>query len=426
MVFVLRHNKLKPKILAMVLAGGRVDELNVLTYYRPKSAVPFGGFARVIDFPLSNLMQSGLERVAILSQFRSFSLINHIGSGAAWDMIGRYRGISILPPSTGHASSNWYKGSADSVFQNLDFIQYHDPEVVMIVSGDHIYNMNYQEMISYHRDKDADLTIACLQVPPEEAPRFGVAAIDDEDGATGGKVTLYQEKPRQPECNWASMTIFCFKPQLLYAVLAQNAREDQSFEFGRDIIPRIMAEGRRVYGYKFHGYWGYTRTIDEYWRTNMDLLGPTPKIDLEEWGIRTNLEHRGIRDFQPLKVGADASITDSLVYNGCVVEGRVERSVLFPGVHVRPGAVVKDSVLFFNNEVGAEARLQKVVCDVNTIIGAGSLIGCQDTSCQRKATVIGWNNHIPAETVIGADCTIYPHLNPERFGRAIEDGETIL
>lgn len=417
--------KLKPKILSMVLAGGRVDELNVLTYYRPKSAVPFGGFARVIDFPLSNLMQSGLEQVAILSQFRSFSLINHIGSGAAWDMIGRYRGISILPPSTGHASSNWYRGSADSVFQNIDFIRYHDPEVVLILSGDHIYHMNYQGMIDYHKEKGADLTMACLRVPAERAQRFGVADIDDEDGEVGGRVLHYKEKPLQPKYNWASMTIFCFRPQALLDALETNAREDTSFEFGKDIIPRLMADQARVYGYKFHGYWGYTRTIEEYWQTSMDLLGHTPKIDLEAWGIRTNLEHRGIRDYQPLKVGSQAQVRDSLVYNGCVIEGTVERSVLFPGVHVEPGAVVRDSVLFFNNRVESGARIQKVVSDVNTTFGQGSRVGGEGDPSDHEVTVLGWNNHIPAGAVIGSDCTIYPHLRPEKFGREIKHGEII-
>ena len=417
--------KLKPKTLAMVLAGGRVDELNVLTYYRPKSAVPFGGFARVIDFPLSNLMNSGLEQIAILSQFRSFSLINHIGSGAAWDMIGRYRGISILPPSTGHASSSWYRGSADSVYQNIDFIRYHDPECVLILSGDHIYNMNYQALIDYHKAKDADLTMACLAVPKAGAHRFGLANIDDEDGALGGRVLQYKEKPQQPKFNWASMTIFCFKPETLLKTLTDNAQEDTSFEFGKDIIPRMLADQRRVYGYKFDGYWGYTRTIEEYWQTSMDLLGPKPKIDLEHWGIRTNLEHRDIRDYQPLKIGPKATVRDSLIYNGCVIEGTVERSVLFPGVHVKPGAVVRDSVLFFNNKVESRAHLTKVVSDVNSSFGAEAMVGEEGPAADHEATVLGWNNHIPAGTVIGSDCTIYPHLRPEKFDRAIKNGEII-
>ena len=417
--------KLSHNTLAMVLAGGRVDELNVLTHYRPKSAVPFGGFARIIDFPLSNLMRSGLEKVAILSQFRSYSLMNHIGVGAAWDMIGRNRGISVLPPSTGHASSSWYKGSADSVYQNLDFVQYHDPEVVLIISGDHVYNMDYRQIINYHKSKDADLTIACLEVPPNTGHRFGLAKLDDEDGVLGGRVLRYEEKPAIPNFNWASLTVFCFKPRVLYDVLEANARDDKSFEFGRDIIPRLLADEKKVYGFKFNGYWGYTRTIGEYWRTNMDLLGEKPKIDLEAWGIRTNLGHRNVRDLQPLKVGSKASIVDAMVYNGCVIEGTVEHSIIFPGCHVKKGAVVRDSVLSFNNVVEKDACLEKVVSDVNVTIGARSQIGREGSCAEKEATVLGWNNLIPPGSIIGSGCTVFPTLPAHRFNRKIKDGEII-
>ena len=417
--------KLKPATLAMILAGGRVDDLGVLTFHRPKSAVPFGGFARVIDFPLSNLMNSGLDRVAILSQYRSYSLINHIGIGAAWDMIGRYRGISILPPYLGYGHSQWYRGSSDAVYQNLDFIQYINPEQLLILSGDHVYHMDYRELINYHREKDADLTMACLKVPMKEAHRFGLADIDDEDGERGGRVVRYREKPEKPEYNWASLTVFCFKPKVLYQVLEANIREDASYEFGRDILPRMMNENRRVYGYKFKGYWGYTRTIEEYWQTNMDLLGPDPRVRFADWNIRTNLEHRGISDCQPLKIGKNADISDSLIYNGCIVEGRVERSILFPGTRVEKGARVKDSVLFFNNVVGKGGLLDKVISDVNTSFGREVIIGEKDSLHAKKATVIGWNNFIKAGTVIGSRCTVYPSLPAEKIPKVVESGEVI-
>jgi glucose-1-phosphate adenylyltransferase len=416
---------LKPRTLAMILAGGRVDDLGVLTFHRPKSAVPFGGFARVIDFPLSNLMNSGLDRVAILSQYRSYSLINHIGIGAAWDMIGRYRGISILPPFIGYGQSQWYRGSSDAVHQNLDFIQYINPEQLLILSGDHIYNMDYRELIAYHREKDADLTMACIKVPMKEAYRFGLADIDDEDGERGGRVVRYREKPDKPEYNWASLTVFCFKPKVLYRVLEANIREDASYEFGRDIIPRMMNENCRVYGYKFTGYWGYTRTIDEYWQTNMDLLGPNPRIKFADWNIRTNLEHRSIRDCQPLKIGRHAVISDSLIYNGCIVEGEVERSILFPGTRVEKGAKVKDSVLFFNNVVMKGAQLHKVISDVNTTFGREVLIGQGDSPGPKQASVIGWNNFIRPNTVIGSGCTVYPTLPSEKIPKQVESGEVI-
>lgn len=417
--------KLKHGTLAMILAGGRVDELNVLTYYRPKSAVPFGGMYRIIDFSLSNLMNSGLERGAILSQYRNFSLINHIGSGAAWDMVGRNRGISILPPFKGSEKSSWYRGSADAVAQNLDFVHYHRPEVIMLLSGDHVYHMDYRQLIEYHRGRDADLTIAFVQVPLDKAHRFGVAALDGEDASLGGRVLAYREKPERPEFNWASMTVFCFKPEVLYEELAREVAGRENFEFGRDIIPRMVAEGRRVYGYKFGDYWGYTRTVEEYWQTSMDLLGAHPPIRLDEWGLRTNLEHRDIRDYQPLRAGAAAEISDSLVYNGCEIEGRVERSILFPGVKVGPGATVKDSVIFFDTKIGAEVRLDKVISDVNVVFEPGCRVGRRANEPEAAATVVGWSNLVPGGADIGGNCTLYPHLNPELLKGVINSGEVV-
>lgn len=431
--------KNKPEVLAVVLAGGRVDELSVLTAHRPKSAVPFGGFARVIDFTLSNLMLSGLELVAVLSQYRSFSLINHVGVGGSWDMTGRNRGVFVLPPYQGFGQSSWYRGTADAVRQNLDFIRFNRPQVIMVLSGDHIYNMDYREILAYHRQKEADCTMACVEVPLAAASRFGVAEIDDEDGALGGRVRQYREKPEKPEFAWASMTVYCFKPTVLYDLLAANAREDSSFEFGRDIIPRALAAGHKIYGFKYDGYWGYTRTIEEYWQTSMDLLedpaGRAPKLPLENWGIRTNLDHREIRDCQPLKVGPRARISNSLVYNGCVVDGVVENSVLFPGVQVKAGAEVRNSVLFFDNVVAPGARLNKVVSDVNVTVGEGVQIGSPGAPAaaavspgngQSGVTVLGWNNQIPAGMRIGSGCTLYPDLGAEKMAReTIADGEVV-
>jgi len=416
---------LKPSTLAMILAGGRVDELGVLTFYRPKSAVPFGGFARVIDFALSNLMRSGIELVAILSQYHSYSLINHIGTGAAWDMIGRYRGISILPPFKGHESAEWYRGSADAVYQNLDFVQYHSPSHILILSGDHVYQMDYREMISYHVENDADLTAAFIEVDPEQAHRFGIGEIEFENDR-GGRLVNYEEKPMHPRGNLASLTILCFKPEVLYAVLKENQQHD-SFEFGRDIIPLMMEHKYEVYGYRYRGYWGYTRTIDEYWRTSMDLLGQEPRIDMEKWGLRTNMEHRDIRDCQPLKAGPKANIDNSLVYNGCHIEGSVINSILFPGVRVEEGAEVRDSVLFFNNTVQGGTRIERTVSDVNTTFGPGCRIGGPRQNDKEGITVIGWNNQIPKQVRIGRSCIVYPHLSVDKWVRDIlVDGEVLL
>ncbi|MEN8199745.1 MAG: glucose-1-phosphate adenylyltransferase family protein [Thermodesulfobacteriota bacterium] len=418
---------LKPSTLAMILAGSRVDELNVLTYYRPKSAVPFGGFARVIDFPLSNLLHSGIEQVAILSQYHSYSLINHIGTGAAWDMLGRHRGVSILPPyKDSKDSDGWYRGSADAVYKNLDFVRYHEPEEILILSGDHIYNMNYQDLLEYHHQKDADLTIGFIRVERSEAHRYGIAVVDDEDGEMGGRVTDYWEKPEQPEGDWASLTVFVFKPEILYQVLGEN-QESDSFEFGRDIIPALMAAGKKVYGYKYTGYWGYTQTIEEYWQSNMDLLGDNPPIDMEAWGLRTNMDHRGIRDSQPALVLEGGEIQNSMAYNGCVVEGTVKNSILFPGVRVEKGAVVENSVIFFNNHIGAGCRLNKVIMDVNSVLGQDVTVGPKLGTAAEKVAVIGWNNHIPDGTTIGEGVTVYPHLSQEQWAenKEIATGEVL-
>lgn len=407
----------------MILAGSRVDELNVLTYYRPKSAVPFGGFGRVIDFSLSNLMNSGIEQVALLSQYRSYSLINHIGTGAAWDMIGRYRHVSVLPPFLGSEETDWYRGPADAIFKNLDYVRYHQPEEILILSGDHIYQMDYQDMIDYHQQKNADLTAAFIKVPMGHAHRFGVATMDDENGSGGGRITGYWEKPENPTSDWASMTIFCFKPEVLYKALAENQKGD-SYHFGKDIIPALLAANYRVYGYKFCGYWGYTRTIDEYWQSSMDMLGPNPKIDLEKWVFRTNLDHRKIRDNEPVLLGSNAVVQNSLVYNGCKIGGTVKNSILFPGVHVKKGAVVESSVLFFNNIVGENCRLNKVVSDVNNTYLDGVVAGTKNIAAG-PVTVIGWSNTVPSNTVVGEGATVYPSMARGRWPERIDPGEVV-
>jgi glucose-1-phosphate adenylyltransferase len=300
------------RVVALILAGGRVDELSVLTLSRPKSAVPFGGMYRVIDFPLSNLMHSGIEKVGILSQYRSFSLINHIGIGSWWDFVGRDRGATMLMPSTGHKVGDWYRGTSDAVLQNFEFIYENNPETVLILSGDHIYKMDYSRMLNYHREMDSDLTLAFSAIDPSECHRFGVAEIDGKDTEPGGRVVEYREKPQKGTYRLASLTIYMFKPEVLVEVLLDNASRSGSHEFGRDIIP-AMVDKYTVYAYKFSGYWGYTRTIDEYWRTNMDLLGEDPKIKLADWQVRTNLDHDKLRD-RPLK---QHSVSGSQGCTGC-------------------------------------------------------------------------------------------------------------
>ncbi len=394
----------------MVLAGGRVDELGVLTFFRPKSTVPFGGLYRFIDFPLSNLMNSGIERVGILSQYRSSSLIEHIGTGASWDMTGRHRGITLLPPFQGLHASDWYQGTADAVYQNLDFIHTHQPDLVLILSGDHIYHMDYQNLLSFHLEMAADVTAAFVQVSPAGSSRFGLARIDGND-PRGGRLLKYVEKPSRPTLSWASMTTYLFKVDILDKVLRENAKTD-SHEFGRDIFPDLINR-YGVYGYKFSGYWGYSRTLEEYWTANMELLGEDPQIRMSEWQVRTNLDHEAIRDRSPALIGPQGSINNVGLYNGARVEGRVARSILFPGVHVEAGAEVKDSILFFDTQVGPDAKVERTITDIDVSIGRNSLIGKQD----KALTVIGTRTQIPKGIEIGPGCSVHPNLMADDFTR---------
>jgi len=242
--------------LALILAGGRVDELSVLTLYRPKSALPFGGLFRVIDFPLSNLLHSGIERIGILSQYRSDSIINHIGSGAGWDMIGSQRGITMLPPMKGTQSSDWYKGTADAVFQNRDYVMRYDPDYVLILSGDHVYSMDYQKMIAFHERMEADVTCAFVEVPEDGKERYGQGLISGDD-PEGGRLTRYVEKPSESISAWASMTIYLFNRDALRYIMDEMMRPPSTEHFGRDILP-VLIDKKKVCGYKFRGPWAYT------------------------------------------------------------------------------------------------------------------------------------------------------------------------
>lgn len=407
------------KILAMVLAGGRVDELGVLTHLRPKSTVPFGGLYRFIDFSLSNLMHAGIERVGILSQYRSSSLVEHIGTGAAWDMIGRNRGITLLPPFQGMHESDWYQGTADAVYQNLDFISSHKPDLVLIVSGDHVHNMNYDSMIDYHRESGADVTAGFVEVPLTGSSRFGLGKIEDTRGP-GGKLLEYAEKPEKPITNWASMTTYLFNVNVLREVLLENASND-SHEFGRDIMPDVM-RSCNVHGFKFFGYWAYSRTLEEFWQANMDILGERPRIRLSSWQLRTNLDHEAIRDRGPALIGSGSGglLNNVRIYNGVRVDGTVENSILFPGVHVGEGAEVRDSILFFDTQVGPEASVDRTISDIGVSIGKGCKIGKRDG----RLTVIGTRTQIPREIILNEGCSIYPELEAEDFSRKIYEPES--
>jgi glucose-1-phosphate adenylyltransferase len=397
-------------VLAMILAGGRVDELDVLTFTRPKSALPFGGLYRIIDFPMSNLMYAGIERVGILSQYRPFSLINHIGNGEPWDMVGRNRFAIMLPPFKGREASDWYKGTADAVYQNTDFLKLYDHDVVLILSGDHIYHMDYQAVIDFHLENNADLTVAFTPMPSYGTHRFGQGQIENHD-PRGGRLVEYVEKPHKRLFDWASLTIYAFKPDVLIEALEENAKQE-SHEFGKDIIPSLLGNFR-LFGYKYHGYWGYTRTLEEYWQTNIDLLGQPPKLDITTWQIRTNMAHSGIRDHQPARIGSSAVVEDSLFYAGCDIKGKVSHSILFPGVKVEEGAVVEDSILFFDTIVGKQSRVIRTITDNETQIGHDAIIGEKEG----KLTVIGQKSSLPDGILIQPGVAIYPQVETNSFTR---------
>jgi glucose-1-phosphate adenylyltransferase len=421
-------------VLAFILAGGRVDELSVLTYDRPKSALPFAGNYRVIDFALSNLMHSRIGIVGILSQYRSSSLITHIGNGSAWDMYGRRRQMSLLPPSTGHKESDWYKGTADAVAHNLEFIYENDPDLVLILSGDHIYSMDYQPLIQFHQEQKADVTVGFIKVPRDKAHRFGLGTIKRERGLSGGRLIDYQEKPAEPQSQWASLTIYLFKTPVLLEILKKTHPHTAMIEFGRDILPGLVHQAR-VFGYGFSGYWGYTRTLDEYWQTHMDLLQHRTPIDLKAWQVRSNLAHERIQERQPAMIGAKARLDQVLVTNGCLVEGRVKRSILFPGVYVEEGAVVEDSILFYDTIVEPGAVVKKAIIDKRVRIGEKAHIGGEANPPNNQThpqllssglTVIGRNTHLPPLIRVGSNCILSPYLEEGHFKSSeIPSGATV-
>lgn len=420
-------------ILAMILAGGRVDELSVLTLYRPKSALPFGGLYRVIDFPLSNLEHSGIEKVGVLSQYRSDSLLSHIGSGAAWDMVGSRRGIHLLPPMKGTVSSDWYKGTADAVYQNKDFIFRNQPDYVLVLSGDHVYKMDYGEMLAFHQAMKADVTVAFVRPEDRGMERFGQGVME-EGREQGGRLLRYVEKPSQPISEWASMTVYLFSADALHFVLDEMMKPPSTEHFGRDILP-VLLDRKRVFGYKFHGAWAYSRTIDEYWAANMSLLQDRPALDIDRWQVRTNLDNERVRDRAPAVIGAGAQVRNSRIHHGCVVEGTVVNSILFPGVKVAAGSMVKDSILFYDTRVAAHARVTKVITDVEVTIGAQAVVGGARRPGANKEypdllssgiTLVGRNTVIPVRAQIGANCIIYPNKREQDFsGKMIAGGRTL-
>lgn len=350
----------------MILAGGRVGELSVLTLARPKSAMPFAGHYRIIDFPLSNLMHAGIAHVGILSQYRPSSLIDHVGVGESWDFVGLERGAKILPPFRGAEASDWYRGNADAIYRNLNYIRDHDGEQAVILSGDHIYRMDLRAMIEYHNERDADLTVAFKRMGTRVSQRFGYGRL-----APDGRLLSYEEKPLTPTTDLASLTIYVAEVEPLCRAL-EACVGLESYEFGRDVIPRMLARDR-VFGYEFDGYWAYARTIDSYYEAMQDLL--LGRIDIDGWGIRTNLADSGAADVPPTRIDAGAEVRNSLISPGCEIQGTVRGSILSPGVRVGRGAIVEGSAVFHRSVIEPGGTVERAILDKDVLVGEGARVG---------------------------------------------------
>jgi glucose-1-phosphate adenylyltransferase len=379
------------KTRAVILAGGEGSRLGILTAKRTKPAVPFGGKYRIIDFTLSNCVNSGIFDVMILAQYRPHSLIEHIGSGGPWDLNREFTGgVRIYSPYKARGASEWYLGTADAVQQNFRFIKSGKPDQVLILSGDHIYEMNYDAMVAFHRDHGADLTMATIRVTMEEATRFGIVGVDEDY-----KVTSFVEKPSQPPSGLANMGVYLFNMDVLDRYLwLDHQRPDSSHDFGKDILPRMVAAGERVLAYPYTGYWMDVGTVHSYWQAHMDLLVDKPQIDLNDrsWIIHTRTEEQ-----PPVRIARGAEVSDSMVSDGCLIAAGavVERSVLSPGVRVGPGTVVRESVILTDSAIGGGSTIERSVVDKRAVIGENSRIGAASPEPDFPIAMIGKNSILP-------------------------------
>ena len=360
-------------MLAMILAGGRGSRLHELTNKVAKPAVSYGGKYKIIDFPISNCANSGIDVVGVLTQYESIQLNSYVAAGRRWGLDARDSGVYVLPPrEKADVDLNVYRGTADAISQNIDFIDSYSPEYLLILSGDHIYKMNYAKMLAYHKEHDADATIAVIEVPMREASRFGIMNTDEE-----GRIVEFQEKPAEPKSNLASMGIYIFNWKLLRKMLTADMKDpDSSHDFGKDIIPAMLNGGKKLVAYKFKGYWKDVGTIDSLWEANMDLLDKNNELDLNDstWKIYTEDAVT-----LPQYIGPDAEIDRAFITQGCVIEGSVKNSVLFTGARVGAGAKIIDSVLMPGAEVAEGAVVQRALVADNVKIGKEAQVGSADS-----------------------------------------------
>ncbi|MDQ3034114.1 MAG: sugar phosphate nucleotidyltransferase [Myxococcota bacterium] len=402
------------KTVAVILAGGEGSRLGVLTAKRTKPAVPFGGKFRIIDFALSNCVNSGLYDVMIVAQYRPHSLIEHIGAGGPWDLNReRTGGVRIYSPYRSREHGSWFAGTADAVQQNFLFVKDRRPDLVVILSGDHIYRMNYNDLIADHLERRADVTLATMEVTDEEKSRFGVVQVDEDE-----RVTKFVEKPKEPVPGLGSMGIYIFNYGVLDRVLLEDSRmTDSNHDFGKDILPRMIARGERVYSWMYKGYWRDVGTIDSYWEAHMDLIGDPPLYDLNDlgWLIHTRSENR-----PPARLANGAIVSDSLITHGCTIGAgaRVEKSVLSAGVRIEPGAIVRESVLLTDCVVEEGAVVERAILDKRARVGKDARVGAMPAKegGPLEFAVLGKNSVIPAGFCVSAGAEVGPDVIPSDLG----------
>jgi len=403
----------KQECIAMLLAGGQGSRLGVLTHFIAKPAVPYGGKYRIIDFPLSNCAHSGIDTVGVLTQYQPLELNDYIGSGQAWDLDRMNGGVHVLSPYQQMEGTEWYKGTANAIFQNINFIDRYDPDYVLILSGDHIYKMDYAKMLEFHKEKQADCTIAMLEVPWEEASRFGLMLVNDD-----GSISEFEEKPENPRSNKASMGVYVFSwKKLRQYLIDDEALSESTNDFGKDVIPAMHAAGERMVAYAFDGYWKDVGTIDSLWEANLDLLNPKVDIDLKDadWKIYSK------NPAAPPHFVADGSlIQNSMATAGCEIYGSVDFSILFPQVTIEAGAVVRDSILMPGAVVKSGAKVQYAIVAENAVIEENAVVGARPEEMEERSgwgvAVIGAGVTIGKGAVVAPSAMIVSDVEPEMEG----------
>ena len=358
----------KKECIAMLLAGGQGSRLYDLTKQTAKPAVSFGGKYRIIDFPLSNCINSGIDTVGVLTQYQPLELNDYLGNGAPWDLDRMRGGLTVLPPYQGSKGSDWYKGTANAIYQNINFIKQYNPEYVLILSGDHIYRMDYNKMLDQHKATGAACTVATITVPIEEASRFGICNTNQD-----GSIYEFEEKPKTPKNNQASMGIYIFNTDVLIDYLeVDEADPTSSNDFGKNIIPNLLGNGERLFSYKFDGYWKDVGTISSLWEANMDLIGEEPVLNINDKNFRIFAKNSAR---PPQFIGTDACVINSMISEGSIIHGRVENSILSGGVIIENGAIVKDSVIMSDVIVKKDARIYSSIVDSEALIEEGAVVG---------------------------------------------------